>query len=112
MWYPCNNFHVCLIQVGYGDNFYNELGSAEAAEEYIDSVLTHVQVNYCHSSLTSSVLVERLDDIIHYEGYELSADSASLQSMYDNTVNDIGDADLMVYFGWVGSTYTFGGGIT
>ena len=36
---------------------------------------------------------------------------ASLQSMYDNTLSDLGDADLMLYMGFIGANYWSGGGI-
>ena len=82
----------------------------DAAEEYIDGVWTHLQTNYCHVTLTSSVLIERLDGINLYD-VDLETDSASLQSMYDTTAADIGDADLMLYFAYVGDGYASGGGI-
>lgn len=42
---------------------------------------------------------------------ELRGDSASIRSMYDNTENDLGDADLMLYMGFIGSNYDWGGGV-
>ena len=60
--------------------------------------------------MTSSVLIERLDGINLYD-VDLETDSASLQSMYDTTAADIGDADLMLYFAYVGDGYASGGGI-
>merc|ERR1739838_844 len=98
------------IQVGYDTLFLAQFDDADAAEEYIDGVWTHLQTNYCHVTLTSSVLIERLDGINHYD-VDLETDSASLQSMYDTTAADIGDADLMLYFAYVGDGYASGGGI-
>ena len=90
--------------------FLAQFDDEDAAEEYIDGVWTHLQANYCHVTLTSSVLIERLDGINLYD-VDLETDSASLQSMYDTTAADIGDADLMLYFAYVGDGYASGGGI-
>merc|ERR1712172_402987 len=98
------------IQVGYDTLFLAQFDDEDAAEEYIDGVWTHLQTNYCHVTLTSSVLIERLDGINHYD-VDPETDSASLQSMYDTTAADIGDADLMLYFAYVGDGYASGGGI-
>merc|ERR1712008_667614 len=98
------------IQVGYDTLFLAQFDDADAAEEYIDGVWTHLQTNYCHDTLTSSVLIERLDGINLYD-VDLETDSDSLESMYDTTVADIGDADLMLYFAYVGDGYSQGGGI-
>merc|ERR1712086_619421 len=98
------------IQVGDDTSFLAQFDDEDAAEEYIDGVWTHLQTNYCHDTLTSSVLIERLDGINLYN-VDLTTDSASLQSMYDTTAADIGDADLMLYFAYVGDGYSQGGGI-
>merc|ERR1712172_224711 len=98
------------IQVGYDTLFLAQFDDEDAAEEYIDGIWTHLQTNYCHETLTSSVLIERLDGINLYD-VDLETDSASLQSMYDTTAADIGDADLMLYFAYVGDGYASGGGI-
>ena len=42
---------------------------------------------------------------------ELKGDEASLESMYTNTENDLGNADLMLYMGFIGAGYSSGGGI-
>merc|ERR1712086_615751 len=98
------------IQVGYDTLFLAQFDNEDAAEEYIDGVWTHLQTNYCHETLTSSVLIERLNGINLYD-VDLETDSDSLESMYDSTVADIGDADLMLYFAYVGDGYSQGGGI-
>ena len=100
-----------LQQVGYDDGIKNQLNGTAAIESYIASIWTHLQVNYCHSTLGSKVVVELLPGIKHYAGMELKGDSASLQSMYDNTLDDLGDADLMLYMGFIGANYYSGGGI-
>merc|ERR1711935_1175613 len=98
------------IQVGYDTLFLAQFDDEDAAEEYIDGVWTHLQTNYCHDTLTSSVLIERLDDINLYD-VDLETDSDSLYLMFEDTAADIGDADLMLYFAYVGDGYASGGGI-
>merc|ERR1712086_555075 len=98
------------IQVGYDTLFLDQFDDEDAAEEYIDGVWTHLQTNYCHETLTSSVLIERLDDINHYD-VDLDTDADSLYLMFEDTAADIGDADLMLYFAYVGDGYASGGGI-
>ena len=99
-------------QVGYDDGIMNQLGGVSQTEAYIASIWTHLQVNYCHSTLGSKVLVERLPGIKHYAGMNLKGDDASLQSMFTNTENDINGADLMLYMGFIGAGYSSGGGIS
>ena len=93
----------------------NHLGGASETEAYIASIWSHLQVNYCHSTLGSKVLVERLPGIKHYAGMTLKGDKpngvASLKSMYTNTENDLNGADLMLYMGFIGAGFTQGGGI-
>ena len=59
------------------------LESAENVEAYIASIWTHLQTNYCHSTLGSKVLVERLAGIKHYSGVTLIGDGASLEKMFE-----------------------------
>ena len=89
----------------------NHLGNSSQTESYIDSIWTHLQMNYCHSSLGSKVLVERLPGIKHYSGMNLKTNRASLISMFTNTVNDLNGADLMLYFGFLGAGFASGGGV-
>merc|ERR1712008_304452 len=98
------------IQVGCDTLFLGKWDNEDAAQEYIDGVWTHLQTNYCHETLTSSVLIERLDDINHYD-VDLDTDADSLYLMFEDTAADIGDADLMLYFAYVGDGYASGGGI-
>ena len=90
--------------------FFLTLHSSQT-EAYIASIWTHLQMNFCHPSLGSKVLVERLPGIKHYSGMNLRADLASLISMYTNTENDLNGADLMLYFGFTGAGYAAGGGM-
>jgi len=102
------------IRVGVDDGFKNQVGTTAQIEAYMNSVWAHLQTNYCHSSLGSKVLVERLPGIKHYAGKTLksgASGSASLKSMYTDTTNDIGSADLMLYMGFIGTGYSQGGGI-
>ena len=105
------DFSSSLKQVGYGDNIMNHLGGSSQTEAYIDSIWPHLQMNYCHSSLGSKVLVERLPGIKHYSGMNLKPNGASLVSMFTNTVNDLNGADLMLYMGFNGAGFSSGGGI-
>ena len=76
------------------------MGGASKAEAYIASTWPHIQVSYCHSSLGSKVLVERLTGIKHYAGKNLVASSAKLEEMFTDTANDLGSADLMLYMAY------------
>ena len=46
------------IKVGYDDTFNGELGSGEAAAAYLDSMFTHVQTFFCHSTLGSKIQLQ------------------------------------------------------
>ena len=86
--------------MGYGENFRTAVGGNYQAEAYIAAIWPHLQVNYCHGSLGSKVLIERLPGIKHYVGKYLNMQS--LPSMYYETVRDRGSADLMLYMGYNG----------
>ena len=75
-------------------------GTTAAAEAYIKSTMPHVQVSYCHSSLGTKILVQRIGDIKHYSGRNLQATGAKLQEMWETTRSDLGTADLMMYMGY------------
>ena len=75
-------------------------GTAAAAEAYIKSTMPHVQVSYCHSSLGTKILIQRIGDIKHYSGRNLQATGAKLQEMWETTKSDLGTADLMMYMGY------------
>ena len=48
-----------LIQVGYDDTFYADSGSSESeATAYLDSMFTHVQTFFCHSTLGSKIQLQ------------------------------------------------------
>ena len=90
-------------------NEFNKVASA--VDNYIASVWTHVQTNFCHQTLGSKVLVEKLNGNKYYSGISLAGDDMSLMKMFQHTKNDLGNADLMLYFGHIGSNYPSGGGI-
>ena len=75
-------------------------GTAAAAEAYIKSTMPHVQVSYCHSSLGTKILVQRIGDIKHYSGRSLQATGAKCNEMGPTTASELGTADLMMYMGY------------
>ena len=85
------------LQVGYDDTFIDHLGARNQAENYIATVWVHVQAYFCHGSLKTKIQIERLPGIKHYEGIDLS--DKNLNKMKVHTKTDLGDADLMLYFG-------------
>jgi len=100
------------LRVGYDDGMWNQFDqTASSVDAYINSIWAHLQTNYCHSTLGSKVLVEKLAGNKHYAGISLAGDGESLQKMFDHTKNDLGSADLMLYFGHIGSGFSSGGGI-
>ena len=101
---PSNiNLRLYSTKVGYADGILGELGSKANVEAFIASIWTHLQVNYCHASLGSKVVVERLPEIKYYPVGELKANSAGLKKMYETTLNNLGSADLMLYMGFIGN---------
>ena len=50
--------NLLTVKVGYEDSFYHEMGSADAASTFLDSVFTHVQTFFCHDSLGSKIKLE------------------------------------------------------
>jgi hypothetical protein len=85
------------LQVGYDDTFIDHLGARNQAENYIATVWVHVQAYFCHHSLRTKILIERLPGIKHYEGIDLA--DKNLNKMKVHTKNDLSGADLMLYFG-------------
>ena len=85
--------------------------TASSVDAYINSIWAHLQTNYCHSTLGSKVLVEKMAGNKHYSGIDLDGTSDSLKLMFDHTEADLDGADLMLYFGHIGEGYSSGGGI-
>ena len=69
---PATN--LMRVTVGYDDTFRNDLGSEAAAATYLDSVFTHVQTFYCHSTLGSKIQIEREGDYTHHAGQTWKAE--------------------------------------
>jgi len=85
------------IKVGYDDSILTKLGSPSAVEDYWNAAAPHLQARYCHSTLGTQIKVERIGNFKHYSGKTITASSASLKTMYDDTVADLGSADLIAY---------------
>ena len=83
----------------------NKVGGYAEAEAYIKAALPHVQVSYCHASLGSKLVIQRVGSIKHYSGRNLQATSPKLEEMWDTTKADLGSADLMMYMGYDSSYY-------
>ena len=88
-----------------------KVGSQSAAEAAINSLMTHVQASYCHSSLGTSVKLQ-VEGVKHFAGKTLTPSGANLEAMYETTVCNLGSADLMVYLVYfdppIGVSYTAG----
>ena len=82
-------------------------------EDYWNAAAPHLQARYCHSTLGTQIKVERIGNFKHYAGKTITASGASLQAMFDDTVADLGSADLIAYmchdtsslYGTVGKAY-------
>ena len=74
-----------------------KLGSAAGVEAYWNNAAPHLAARFCHSSLGTKIMVERIGNFKHYAGKTITASKANIQVMFDSTVADIGYADLMVY---------------
>merc|ERR1711997_1438538 len=97
------------IRVGCDDGILGHLKSASEVEKYIGKIWTHVQAYYCHSSLGSKVQVDRVGAIKHIAGKNLKCDpydaaKASLDGLEPTTAKLLGDAHLMLYFGFIGDS--------
>ena len=57
-------------------------------------MLVHVQTGYCHNSLGTQMIIERLGDFQYIDQELQVCDIGKLES---NTEENIGDANLMVY---------------
>ena len=68
--------------------------SKQKLENILESMLVHVQTGYCHNSLGSQMIIERLGDFQYIDQELQVCDLGKLES---NTEENIGDADLMVY---------------
>ena len=83
-----------------------KLGGASAIEAYWNAAAPHLQARYCHSTLGTKIKVERIGNFKHYAGKTITASSTGLQTMFDDTVADLGSADLIAYM--CHDTYGYG----
>lgn len=88
------------IRAGYDDGFRTKVGGDAEAKAYIEATLPHVQVSYCHASLGTKIVVQRIGDIKYYSGRSLQATGEKLQEMWDTTAAELQGADLMMYMGY------------
>ena len=93
------------------DSFLNKVGSHSQVESKIDSLMTHVQASYCHSSLGTSVKIQ-VEGVKHYPGKTIEPSGAGLEAMYCTTRTELGSADLMMYLVYfdppIGTSFTAG----
>ncbi len=89
------------LKVGYDDGFLQAVGgSSYKAQDYIDKAFTHVQAMFCHPTLGTKVVVERLGSAKYYAGHNWQATERKLEEMYQTTEQELGSADLMFYIGF------------
>ena len=82
-----------------------KLGSASEVEAYWNAAAPHLQARFCHNTLGTKIKIERIGCFKHYAGKTLTASTASLEAMWDDTEADLGSADLMVYICYDTSSY-------
>merc|ERR1719228_570386 len=87
------------IRTGYGDGFRAKAGGDAQAQNHIKASWTHVQTYFCHTSMPSRILVERMPGIKYYQGKTIEPTSTGQAGMRSDTQNDLNGADLMAYFG-------------
>ena len=61
--------------------------------------MVHVQTAYCHTSLGSQIVFERIGDYIYIDKELRICEIAKYEQEGEFTENNIGDANLMVYLG-------------
>ena len=67
-------------------------------KSYYDSAHVHLQASYCHSSLGSKIKIERVGDLSFFKVKEqISASPKGTLAVSDFTLNNIGNADLIIY---------------
>ena len=92
-------YHYLSFQVGYDDGLKKKLKSKNLISKYISSIWTHLQANFCHTSLGSKVLVQQFGSIKHFPGKTIRKSSGpyGLKGMEYTTEKNLGSADLMLY---------------
>ena len=61
--------------------------------------MVHVQTAYCHTSLGSQIVFERIGDYIYIDKELRICEIEKYEQEGEFTENNIGDANLMVYLG-------------
>ena len=95
---PATN--LMRVKVGYDNTFLSDSGSSTAAASYLDSMFTHVQTYFCHSSLGSKIKLERDGGYTHHSGqnWRAESDSGSLDGPIKSiTYASSSNAHLFVY---------------
>ena len=91
------DLYICF-QVFYDKAIRTRLGNHNAVKSYYDSAHVHLQASYCHSSLGSKIKIERVGDLSFFEVKEqISAGPKGTLAVSDFTLNNIGNADLIIY---------------
>jgi len=86
------------VKVFYDKAIRTRLGNHNAVKSYYDSAHVHLQASYCHSSLGSKIKIERVGDLSFFEVKEqISACPKGTLAVSDFTLNNIGNADLIIY---------------
>ena len=85
-----------LLQIAYDKGLLEKFNNSdEEVKATIESLLVHVQTAYCHFSLGSQLIIEKVEDF-RYIDKELSVcDLTTLPG--SDTESHIGNANLMVY---------------
>jgi len=86
------------VKVFYDKAIRTRLGGHKAVKSYYDSAHVHLQASYCHSSLGSKIKIERVGDVSFFKVKEqISASPKGTLAVSDFTLNNIGNADLIIY---------------
>lgn len=85
------------LQAAYDNKFYENLGSASKAEEFIKRALVHSQAYFCHVSLGTKVHLQLEPEIKHYT--DVIFNKQTMDDMKIVCKNDLNGASLMVFFG-------------
>ena len=87
-------------QVVYGKGVLERFdNSDEKVQAGIESLMVHVQTAYCHTSLGSQIVFERIGDYIYIDKELRICEIEKYEQKGEFTENNIGDANLMVYLG-------------
>ena len=91
--------------MAYDNSFKNSVSNKE---KFVNALLTHMQANYCHYTLTSKVKVVRMGELIHINKDMTDTSIPTLQDFAKNTETILNGAHLVVYLG-VKSGWSYSG---